>query len=111
MGAPAGALSVLEVAVGGGGAALAGLEPVGVHGQAHGAARLPPLEPGVEQDVVETLRLRLELYDPRSRNHQRAHAGRDAAALGDAGDLADVLDRPLVQEPTNTTSTGVSSSR
>src|SRR5581483_6916084 len=38
--APAVALPALEVAVRGGGAALAGLELVGVHAEAHGAAGL-----------------------------------------------------------------------
>src|SRR5215467_10735839 len=35
-------LASLEVAVGGGGATLAGLQLVGIHGEAHGAARLAP---------------------------------------------------------------------
>src|SRR5579864_4177748 len=40
----AGALPAFEVAVAGGGAALARFEAVGVHRQAHRAARLAPLE-------------------------------------------------------------------
>ena len=46
VGAPALALAPLEVAVGGGGATLPRLQAVGVHGQAHGAAGLAPLETG-----------------------------------------------------------------
>src|SRR5947207_16029253 len=42
VGAPAAALAAFEVAVGGGGAALAGEEDIGVHAQAHGAAGLAP---------------------------------------------------------------------
>ena len=44
---PPGALPALEVAIRGRGAALARLEPVGVHAEAHRAARLAPLEAGV----------------------------------------------------------------
>src|SRR3954471_23308077 len=44
--APAAPLAPLEVAVGGRGAALAGLEDVRVHPQAHRAARRAPAEAG-----------------------------------------------------------------
>src|SRR5689334_11006310 len=44
--APARALPALEVPVRGRGGALAGLEPVGVHGEAHRATGLAPFEPG-----------------------------------------------------------------
>src|SRR3989304_1207902 len=53
MGAPAAALAPLEIAVGGGGAALAGRQPVGVHGESHGTARLAPFEPGGEKNLVQ----------------------------------------------------------
>src|SRR5262249_9387475 len=46
VGAPAAPLAALEVAVRGRGAALAGLEDVGVHAQAHRAARTAPVEAG-----------------------------------------------------------------
>ena len=48
--AAAGALAAFEVAVAGRGAALARLEPVGVHRQAHRAARLAPFEARVLED-------------------------------------------------------------
>src|SRR5690606_27151737 len=46
VGAAAAALPPLEVAVAGRGAALAGGQLVGVHGQAHRAPGLAPVEPG-----------------------------------------------------------------
>ena len=49
VGAAAGALAALEVAVRGRGATLARRQPVGVHGQAHGAARLAPFEAGLDE--------------------------------------------------------------
>src|SRR4051794_41562414 len=55
VGAPALALPALEVAVGGRRAALAGLEGVGGHAQAHRAARAPPLGAGLLEYHVETL--------------------------------------------------------
>src|SRR3954451_13595972 len=51
------ALTALEVAVRRGGAALAGRELVGVHPEAHRAARVPPVGAGLLEDDVETLRL------------------------------------------------------
>src|SRR3954469_12177366 len=59
VGAPAAALAPLEVAVRGRGAALAGLERVLVHAQAHRAACGAPLEPGGAEGLVEPLGLGL----------------------------------------------------
>src|SRR5690606_40751395 len=56
VGAAALALPPLEVAVGGRGAALARLEGVRVHAEAHGAAGGPPLGAGRLEDLVEALR-------------------------------------------------------
>ena len=61
----AAALTALEVAVGGRRAALARSELVGVHGQAHRAAGLPPLEAGRTEHLVEALRLGLVLHPVR----------------------------------------------
>ena len=52
MGAAPVALAALEIAVGGGGAALAGLQLVGIHAKAHGAAGLAPFEAGGREDLV-----------------------------------------------------------
>src|SRR6185436_21188564 len=52
--APARALPPLEVAIRGGRAALAGLEAVGVHRQAHRAAGLAPFETRFAEHLVQT---------------------------------------------------------
>ena len=49
MGAALVALAALEIAVRGGGAAFAGPELVGIHGQTHRAARLAPIEAGLQK--------------------------------------------------------------
>src|ERR1700733_5602088 len=66
MGAPALALAALEVAVGGGGAALAGGELVRVHAQAHRAAGRAPLGAGRGEHRVQALLLGLgpDLHGP-----------------------------------------------
>src|SRR6185369_12157521 len=61
MRAAASALTAFEVAVAGGRAALAGLQPIGVHRQAHRAARLAPLEAGRLEDHVQPFPLGLLL--------------------------------------------------
>eukprot|EP00951_Prasinocladus_malaysianus_P040320 scaffold461954_cov20-Prasinocladus_malaysianus.AAC.1 len=43
-------LAALKVAIGRGGASLARLKLVGVHRQAHGAARLAPVKAGLNED-------------------------------------------------------------
>src|SRR5579872_1940305 len=48
------ALAALEIAVGRAGAALVRREDVGIHTDAHAAARVAPLEAGIEEDFVET---------------------------------------------------------
>src|SRR6266851_2397736 len=57
VGAPAASLAALEVAVAGGGAAFAFGELVAVHGDAHTATRLTPLETGVAEDVGQSFLL------------------------------------------------------
>src|SRR6185503_1233112 len=71
VGASAGALAALEVSVRGRSAALAGVEPIRVHAQAHRAPRLAPLEAGFAEDPVEPFALGLLLHHPRSRHDQR----------------------------------------
>src|SRR5712691_763744 len=53
MGASAAPLPSFEIAVGGRGAALARLQPVGIHRQAHRASRFAPFETGGEEDLVQ----------------------------------------------------------
>src|SRR5438477_6021721 len=91
VGAPAGALTALEVAVRRRCAALARAQLVGVHGQAHRAARLSPLEAGRGEGAIETLRLGpgLDLHGAwddqgaQSRSHPSPseHRGRSAEVL------------------------------
>src|SRR5215472_11004159 len=69
--APSGALPAFEVAVRRRRRALAGLETVGVHRQAHRAARVTPLEPGVAEHAVQALLLGLRLDQPGPRHHHR----------------------------------------
>src|SRR6185437_2837663 len=53
MGAPSASLAAFKIAIAGGGATLSGLQRVGIHSQAHGAARLAPLKPGIAEDAVQ----------------------------------------------------------
>ena len=92
MGATALSLPALEVAVGGGGAALALGEDVGIHPQTHRAARLAPLEAGIAEDGVQALGLGLTLHLDRSGHHHGMHGGRHPAAAGDLRGGAQVLD-------------------
>ena len=92
VGAAAPALAALEVAVAGGRRPLARRELVGVHGQAHRAARLPPVEAGGGEDLVEALGLGLVLHRERAGHDEGAHAGLHLAALGHRGGGPEVLD-------------------
>src|SRR5260221_3196265 len=70
------ALAALEIAVGGAGAALVRRQNVGVHADAHAAARVAPFEPGVGENFVEAFVLCLRL---------------DAAGAGDDQGLLDTF--------------------
>src|SRR4051812_28429430 len=61
VGAAAGTLPALEVAVRGAGTALTGQQEVGVHAQAHRAARVAPLEAGGGEHLVEAFGFGLSL--------------------------------------------------
>src|ERR1700682_4323977 len=65
MRASAGALAALEVAGRRRRAALAGLEPVIVHRQAHRASGLAPLETGGRENAIEAFPLGLRPQRPR----------------------------------------------
>src|SRR5690606_13400347 len=73
------------------GAALTGLELVGVHGQAHGAAGLAPVEARLDQDAVDALVLGLLLHQPRAGDDHGVDMVRDLAALGHGRHGAQVL--------------------
>src|SRR6185312_1173340 len=53
MGAALETLTAFEIAVRSRSAAFVRLQPIIVHGQAHGAARLAPVEAGGDEDLVE----------------------------------------------------------
>src|ERR1700716_57132 len=61
VGPAAAPLTSLEVSVGGRRAALPGLEEVGIHAQAHRAARGPPVEARLAEDAIQALGLCLRL--------------------------------------------------
>src|SRR6185437_1513023 len=91
--AAARALAAFEVAVGGGGATLAGRQTVVVHAEAHRAAGVAPLETRLLEHAVEAFLLGLRLHEARARHHQRlAHAGSDALPLHHLRGRAQVLD-------------------
>ena len=92
MGAALVALAALEIAVRGRGAALARRELVGVHRQAHRAARLAPFEAGGEEDLVEAFGLGLLLHQARARHDHGVDALGDLAAGDDLRRGAQVLD-------------------
>jgi hypothetical protein len=96
MGAALEALAALEVAVRGRRATLLGLELVRVHGEAHRAARLAPVESGLDEDLVEALGFRLLLHDPRARDDHRVDVGVNRLALGDFRRRAQILDPAVV---------------
>src|SRR5215216_228394 len=86
------ALTALEITIRGAGAALARLQDVGVHAQAHAAARLPPLEARFGKDAIEALLLGSDLDLVRTRHHHRAHARMHPFATHDLSGRAQVLD-------------------
>ncbi len=89
------ALTALEVAVGGRGAALARLQPVVVHGKAHGAARLAPVEAGRLEDHVQTFLFGLFLHEAGARNDHGADSGGHRLAFNNLGDGAQILDTAI----------------
>src|SRR5579883_7835 len=86
------ALAALEVAVAGAGAALAGRQAILVHGQAHRAPRLAPLEAGLLEDAIQPLALGLPLDQARAGDDHGLHGGSDLAPFHHAGGGAQILD-------------------
>ncbi len=86
------ALTALEVAVAGGGAALAGRENVRVHAETHGTARLAPLKACFKKDLVEAFLFSLRLDGLGAGNNHCADGGSHLAAGGDFGGGAEVFD-------------------
>src|SRR5262245_7616956 len=90
MGARALALAANEIAVGGRCAAIARRHQIAVHADAHGAARLAPLEARTLEDHVEALGFGLCLHQARARHHHRRHHG--APAIRDLSRCPQILD-------------------
>src|SRR6478672_7863561 len=90
--AAAAALAALEVAVRGRGAALAGLEDVRVHAQAHRAAGAAPVEAGGAEDLVEPLGLGLGGDRLGAGHDHGVDVARDLATLDQRGGGAQVAD-------------------
>ena len=98
------ALPALEVPVRGGGAPLARLQDVGVHPEAHRAARAPPVESGVDEDPVQPFPLGLQLHRDRAGHDQRAEPlGHGAPSTTPAASRRSSI-REFVQEPMKTVS-------
>src|SRR5205823_8270656 len=74
MGAHVAALAALEIAIGGGDAALARLAAIAITAGAHGAARFAPDEAGGTKYLVEPSRLRLALHSRGAGHDQRDDA-------------------------------------
>src|SRR5690348_13316399 len=90
MGAAAGALAALEIAVRGRGAAFAGAQGIAVERRAERAAGLAPFESGVAEDAVEPFGFGLALHRPRAGHDPGRHAR--LAALGDRRRLAQIIE-------------------
>src|SRR6266487_264879 len=84
-------LASLEVAVAGGGAAFPFGEAIAVHGNAHTATRLTPLEAGLAEGIGQALLFGDTAHTHRAGNDQRAHIGRDVLALHVPGGHAQIL--------------------
>src|SRR5580700_12229386 len=86
------ALAAFEIAVGGAGAALVRRQDVGVHADAHAAARVAPFEACVGENFVEAFFFGLGLDAARARNNQRLlDAFRDVLAFDEVGRGAQIV--------------------
>ena len=92
VGAASAALAAFEVAVAGGGAALAGCEDVGVHAEAHAAAGFAPVEACGREDLVEAFLFGLRFDCLRAGDDHGADRGGDVVAADDGGGGAEVFD-------------------
>src|SRR5262249_3531770 len=86
------ALAAFEIAVAGAGTALAGLELVGIHRQAHAAAGFTPVEAGFFEDAIEAFLLGLLFHLAAAGNDHGIDRARDAVAFDDGGGGAEIAD-------------------
>mmetsp|Transcript_4624 Transcript_4624/g.16817 ORF Transcript_4624/g.16817 Transcript_4624/m.16817 type:complete len:238 (-) Transcript_4624:854-1567(-) len=85
-------LTSLEVSVRSGSTPLARLKLVRVHGKAHAAAGLSPIEASLDQDLVKSFTNSLLLNKTRTRHNHSMHARRHLSSLRNSCDLTNVLD-------------------
>ncbi len=86
------ALAAFEVAVARARAALTRREDVGVHAQAHAAARFAPVEARLAEDLIEALLFRLRLDRAATRHNHRVESVADFVALDHCGSRAQIFD-------------------
>src|SRR4029077_17689774 len=91
VGAPAATLATLEIPIAGGSAALARLQNVGIHAQAHRAAGLAPFKAGLLENLVQTFLFRRMLHGLRSWHDHGPHFGINVISPGNAGGGPQVL--------------------
>src|SRR5690625_7981159 len=73
------ALTPLKAAVGGGRTMLPGAEAVSIHGQAHGASGLAPLQASFKKNFIQPFAFGLGFYSTGARHHHGLfHLGRHA---------------------------------
>ena len=85
------ALTALEISIRGRRAALARLQDIGVHSQAHAAPGFAPLEAGLLEDNVKSFSFGLPLDALRARHHHGSDGRRHLASVNHARRLAQVL--------------------
>ena len=72
-----------------------GAKLIGVHAEAHRAARLAPIEAGRLEDLVEPFGLGLLLHQARARHDHGADIGIHLLAVDDLRHLAQILDAAI----------------
>src|SRR5690606_38669895 len=89
------ALTAFEIAIRGGSATFSRLQAIIIHGKAHGAARLTPVEASFDEYLVETFGFRLLLHQTGARHDHGAHTGSDLLACGHARSVAKILNAAI----------------
>src|ERR1700694_3624 len=86
------ALAAFKIAIAGAGAALVRGQDVGVHADAHAAARVAPLEAGVTENLVEAFLFGLGLDTARAGNDERVlDTFRDVFARDEMSSRAQII--------------------
>lgn len=70
-----------------------------IRGDTEGAPRFTPLESGVHEDAIQTLRLSLALDHSRPRNDPRLHMGRNSASFDHSRGDAKITDPTVGARP------------